>query len=51
MRDEQGALIEDEEAAVEEFADLDTTAGIGAPVRSGRELRPASGDRGPTARG
>ncbi len=38
---EQGALVEDEEVPIEELADVDATAGIGAPTRARRDLHPA----------
>src|SRR2546427_12973458 len=38
---ERSALIENEEPPVEELADLDATAGVGAPAAAGRDLHPA----------
>src|SRR5256712_10765758 len=38
---ERSALIENEETPVEELADLDATAGVGAPAAAGRDLHPA----------
>src|SRR3989441_12587149 len=41
---EQRALIENEEPPVEELADLDATAGVGAPAAAGRDLHPAQAE-------
>src|SRR5258708_6813774 len=41
---EQSALIEHEEPPVEELADLDATAGVGAPTAAGRDLHPAQAE-------
>src|SRR5439155_15403495 len=38
---EQGALVGDEEPAVEELAEVDATAGVRTPARAGRNLDPA----------
>jgi hypothetical protein len=47
LRGEDGALMQDDEAAIEELAQLDAAAGVGAVVRAGRQLDPA----GPEADG
>ena len=47
LRGEDGPLIQDDEAAIEELAQLDAAAGVGAVVRAGRQLDPA----GPEADG
>jgi hypothetical protein len=39
--DEKRVLVEDEELAVEEFAHVDATAGVGAPTPPPRDLHPA----------
>ena len=44
---EDEALMQDDEAAIEELAQLDAAAGVGAVVRAGRQLDPA----GPEADG
>ena len=41
LRGEQRALIEDEQAAVEQFAQFHAPAGVRAPARPGRQLQPA----------
>src|SRR2546427_5998282 len=41
---ERSALIENEETPVEELADLDATAGVGAPAAAGRDLHPAQAE-------
>ena len=41
LRGEDHALIQDDEAAIEELAQLDATAGVGAMVRTGGQLDPA----------
>ena len=41
LRGEHGALVQDDEAAIEQFPELDATAGVGALVGAGRELNPA----------
>ena len=41
LRGEHGALVQDDEAAIEQFPELDATAGVGALVGAGRELDPA----------
>ena len=38
---EDGAGVQDDEAAIEQFPELDATAGVGALVGAGRELEPA----------
>jgi len=47
LRGEDGALIQDAEAAIEELAQFDAAAGVGPVVRAGRQLDPA----GPEADG
>ena len=47
LRGEDGALVQNDEAAIEEFAELDAAAGVGAVVGAGRDLDPA----GPEADG
>jgi hypothetical protein len=47
LRGEDRALMQDDEAAIEELAQLDAAAGVGAVVRAGRQLDPA----GPEADG
>src|SRR5882672_11502361 len=42
-RGEERVLIEDDETAIEELAQLDATAGVGVAVRSRRDLEPAGG--------
>jgi hypothetical protein len=37
---EEDALVEDQEAAVEQFAEVDAAAGAGAGARAGRDLHP-----------
>src|SRR2546422_8224656 len=41
LRREHPPVVQDDEAAVEEFADLHAQPGIAAPVRARRQLRPA----------
>ena len=41
LRGEDHALMQDDEAAIEELAQLDATAGVGAMVRTGGQLDPA----------
>ena len=41
LRGEDHALMQDDEAAIEELTQLDATAGVGAMVRTGGQLDPA----------
>ena len=41
LRSEEGVLIEDDEATIEELARFDATAGVGAAAGAGRDLEPA----------
>jgi hypothetical protein len=41
LRGEERVLIEDDEAAIEELAKLDATAGVGVAAGAGRDLEPA----------
>src|ERR1700694_1578813 len=41
---EERVLVEDEESAVEEFAHIDATAGIGAPAPAPWDLHPAGAE-------
>jgi len=41
LRGEERVLIEDDEAAIEELAQFDATAGVGVAAGSGRDLEPA----------
>ncbi len=41
LRGEEYALVQDDEAAIEELTQLDATAGVGAMVRAGGQLDPA----------
>src|SRR6266436_2501459 len=47
LRSEDDPFVEDYEAAIEEFAEFDAAAGVGAVLGTGRELQPA----GPEADG
>ena len=44
LRHEPRPVVEDEKAAIEAFAELDATAGIGAPAGPARDLDPASAE-------
>src|SRR6266436_6494277 len=41
LRSEDDPFVEDHEAAIEEFAEFDAAAGVGAVLGTGRELQPA----------
>jgi hypothetical protein len=41
LRDEERVLIADDQAAIEELAQVHAAAGVGAAVRPGRDLEPA----------
>jgi hypothetical protein len=41
LHGEEGVLVEDDEAAIEELAQFDATAGVGVAAGSGRDLQPA----------
>ena len=51
LRGEHGALVQDDEAAIEQFPELDATAGVGALVGAGRELGSSEARGGPCCRG
>jgi hypothetical protein len=43
---EQATVMEDQQTAIEQFAQFDAAAGVGAAVRAGGDLDPAAGDGG-----
>src|SRR2546427_9684124 len=46
LRSEEGVLIEDDEATIEELGRFDATAGVGAAAGAGRDLEPAGAEPG-----